>query len=92
MMQYGMDTTRLTSATLRCREIKSLVVAACMRLKQRAFQRAAFQDWGARASNVLAFKRQAALEQARSLLDRSFSTFSKELVGCPLAQAVDSQA
>ena len=65
---------------LACREVKGLVAAACMRLKQRAFQQAAALDWRARARNALAFKRQAALDQARVMLDRSFSAFSWEQV------------
>ena len=56
------------------------MVAACMRLKQRAFQKAAGLDWGARAARSLAYKRQHALEHARSILDRSFSAYSKEQV------------
>ena len=56
------------------------MAAACMRLKQRAFQEAAVADWVLRARESLAFKRRAALDQARAVVDQSFSGFETRQV------------
>ena len=63
-----------------CRAVKALVVAAGMRLKQRAFQEAAVKHWVARARDQLAFRRRRELDQARAMLDRTFSSYELQQV------------
>ena len=46
-----------------------------MRLKQRAFQEAAVKHWVVRAQESLAFSKRRELDQARAMLDDTFSDY-----------------